>query len=229
MNDFKALRYKLLVTIINNKKGRDIVRAVKKVGVEGDTVLIGRGTPTKKEKKLWDLDMEPTREIVFNLLTEDLVEASLNEILEKTPLNKPGKGIAFVIDVAFVAGICHACDLRDKDKFIEFEEGNMTDQTKHVLLIIIVGKGNASIVIDAACSAGAAGGTIMTGRGSGVHEKAKLFGIDIEPEKEVVLIVVEKENHKEILRVINEKSKLNEPGQGIAFVLPLDHVVGLRQ
>ncbi|NCC82310.1 MAG: PII family protein, partial [Clostridia bacterium] len=63
----------------------------------------------------------------------------------------------------------------------------------------------------------------------GIHEKAKLFGIAIEPEKEIILILSNKENTKEILDSIIEEVKLNDEGNGIAFVLPVEETYGLSE
>ncbi|MEX2364611.1 MAG: hypothetical protein WD597_13355, partial [Balneolaceae bacterium] len=65
----------------------------------------------------------------------------------------------------------------------------ITDQ-KFQLIVTIVNKGFSGKVVDASKEAGAEGGTIITGRGSGIHEKAKLFNLAIEPEKDIVLTLI---------------------------------------
>lgn len=95
------------------------------------------------------------------------------------------------------------------------------------LLVTIVNKGFAEEVMTAAKTAGAEGGTIINGRGTGVHENAKLFGIAIEPEKEIVLILVDRANTNKALDVITNALELNKPGKGIAFVLDVEKVVGI--
>ena len=66
-------------------------------------------------------------------------------------------------------------------------------------IIAIVERGHAENVIDAATQAGSRGGTIINARGSGIHETSTLFAMEIEPEKEVVLIVAEKKNTDHIV------------------------------
>lgn len=60
------------------------------------------------------------------------------------------------------------------------------------LIVTIVNKGFAQEVVEASKKAGAEGGTILQGRGTGIHEKAKLFNIVIEPEKEVILTLIDR-------------------------------------
>lgn len=98
---------------------------------------------------------------------------------------------------------------------------------KFDLIITIVNRGDSSDVIDASREAGAEGGTIMNGRGSGIHETAKLFGIPIEPEKEIVLTLIDKNKTEQVLKAISDKVNINKPGQGIAFVLEVEKAAGI--
>lgn len=96
------------------------------------------------------------------------------------------------------------------------------------LIVTIVNKGRAEKVMEAAKKAGAEGGTVMHGRGSGIHEKAKLFGIIIEPEKEIILTLVPSAISQEVLENILKEADLNKPNKGIAFVLSVDKVAGIN-
>lgn len=95
------------------------------------------------------------------------------------------------------------------------------------LIVTIVRKGWGGKVLEASVRAGAHGGTIMFGRGSGVHEHQKLLGIPIEPEKEIVLTVTYADQSEAILKEILEAADLCKPGTGIAFVLPVSKVAGV--
>ena len=108
------------------------------------------------------------------------------------------------------------------------EESNLKEcKINFDLIVSIVNKGNAHLVVEASKRAGAEGGTIIGGRGTGIHEKAKLFGITIEPEKEIVLTLVPVEQTETILNAIIEEAELNKPGKGIAFVLEVERLAGI--
>ncbi|MEX2478692.1 MAG: P-II family nitrogen regulator [Gracilimonas sp.] len=96
------------------------------------------------------------------------------------------------------------------------------------LIITIVNRGLCGAVVDASKEAGAEGGTIISGRGSGIHEKAKLFSFTIEPEKDIVLTLVPNDRTEVVLEAIVKSAELNEPGNGIAFVLEVDRVTGIN-
>lgn len=95
------------------------------------------------------------------------------------------------------------------------------------LIVTVVRKGWGDTVLEASIQAGAHGGTIMYGRGSGIHERQKILGIAIEPEKEIVLTVTYSDKNESILREIVRVTDLGDPGMGIAFVVPVDKVVGV--
>jgi nitrogen regulatory protein P-II 1 len=95
------------------------------------------------------------------------------------------------------------------------------------LIVSIVRKGWGSTVLEAAVRAGARGGTVLFGRGAGINEQEKIFGMSIEPEKEIVLTVVPAAVVDPILEEIVRAAELNETGRGIAFVLPVEKVVGV--
>ena len=95
------------------------------------------------------------------------------------------------------------------------------------LIVVIVDSGRAEDVLEAARRAGAEGATIVHGRGSGIHEQKKIFNIPIEPEKDIVMILVPEQRTDGILDAVDAAVDLNKPGHGIGFVLPVKRVVGL--
>lgn len=100
-------------------------------------------------------------------------------------------------------------------------------QYEYELIVTIVNRGFSERVVEASKQAGAEGGTIFFGRGTGIHETRKLLGIPIEPEKEIVLTAVPKGITEKVLSAIIEAVKLDQPGTGIAFVIELKKVAGI--
>ncbi len=94
------------------------------------------------------------------------------------------------------------------------------------LIVTIVKKGWSERVIQASRTAGATGGTVLMGRGTGIHETQSVFGLPIEPEKEIILTVVEVDQTDTVLAAIEEAAELNNPGMGIAFVVNLEKIAG---
>ena len=95
------------------------------------------------------------------------------------------------------------------------------------LIVAIVNRGFSDLVMDAARAAGASGGTILHGRGTGVPEAEQFFGIAIQPEKEIVLILTRSDERRKIMAAIAEGAGLNTQGKGLTFSLPVDEVAGI--
>ena len=98
----------------------------------------------------------------------------------------------------------------------------------HEVILCIVNAGFSDTVMDAAKEFGARGGTVIRGRGTANSEAEKMFNIVVQPEKEVVMILVDSAIRDDILHALYRTVGLNTPGQGIAFALPVDQVVGLN-
>ncbi len=95
------------------------------------------------------------------------------------------------------------------------------------VIVTVVRKGWGSTVLEASVKAGARGGTVLIGRGAGRNEQEKIFGVSIEPEKEILITVVGTDRVDAILEAIVKAADLNEVGRGIAFVLPVERVAGV--
>ncbi len=106
----KSVRYDLVITIVNKGYATDVVQASKKAGAEGGTIIHGRGTGVHEETKIFGIPIEPEKELVLTLIDHQKTEQVLKAITEEMELDEPGKGIAFVLDVKKVAGICHRCN-----------------------------------------------------------------------------------------------------------------------
>lgn len=106
-------------------------------------------------------------------------------------------------------------------------EEKLDDYIQFDLIITIVNRGFDDVVMDAARKAGATGGTILHARGAGVHEAEKFFGISIQPEKDVILILAKREYKKQIMYEIRNKAGLNKEGKGLSFSLPVEDVCGI--
>ena len=98
----------------------------------------------------------------------------------------------------------------------------------HEVIFCIVNSGFADEVMNAAREFGASGGTVLRARGTANPDAEKLFNIAIQPEKEIVMILVDAKIKDDILHALYKAVGLNTPGQGIAFSMPVESVVGLN-
>ena len=102
------------------------------------------------------------------------------------------------------------------------------ENNQHELIMAIVNKGLTDLVMEAARKKGAKGGTISVARGTGNPELAKHYGVLIQPEKEIVFIVVKKEIKDEVMKAIYDDAGISSKGNGIIISLPITKTAGLE-
>jgi nitrogen regulatory protein PII len=208
----------LICVIVDQGMGHKIISSAKKQGILGGTTTLAQGTVNNKVLDFMGLS-RIKKEIIYMLADEERAHEAMEALNHELEFDKPNHGIAFSTTIATTMGTrIYACD-------------NTTDQrgeeTMHQVMTIIVDKGMAEHVIDAAVLAGSKGGTIISGRGSGIHEKGKLFSMDIEPEKEVVIILCEIDQTDAIASSIREHLEIDKPGNGIMYIQDINKTYGL--
>lgn len=96
------------------------------------------------------------------------------------------------------------------------------------MILCVVNAGFSDSVMDAAREAGAGGGTVIHARGTANPEAEALFHITIQPDKDMVILIVPSNIKDNVLHAIYKSAGLKTPGQGIAFSVPVSQAVGLR-
>ncbi|HBQ44910.1 MAG TPA: transcriptional regulator [Thiomicrospira sp.] len=107
-------------------------------------------------------------------------------------------------------------------KKVKQQQKEMTILTGVSLITCMIPKGKADKVVRAALNAGAQGASVHFSRGAGVRERLGLLSITVEAEKEVIQIIVSKEQQEEIFSVMFHAGNLDMPGMGIIFSTHLE-------
>lgn len=214
-------RFILFCSILDFGKGSKALRLSKELGALGGTIFLGRGTIRNELLKMLGA-VDIRREIFIAMIEESKEDEFYENMLKKFHLDKPHHGIAFSLPIKY-------CEKIDEDKYISNPEKEGVKKVGYDAIFIIVNKGYIDDVLDAAEAAGSTGGTVIHGRGAGAYEKTKLFNIEIEPEKDILLILSKKEKTEAIINSVRDKLKIEEQGKGIIFVLDVSRTVGLYE
>ena len=100
---------------------------------------------------------------------------------------------------------------------------------KFEMVFCVVNSGFSETVMKAARDAGAKGGTVIHGRGTANKDAEEKFRITVQPDKEIVMIVVPEKIKDDVMTAIYHEAGLNTPGQGIAFSMSVNRAVGLSE
>lgn len=203
------LNVELITIIVEDGKAETILKYARSHGVKGGTITLGRGTVRNAILEFIGLG-EARREILYLLAEQPLARTVLEAISRRFEFDKRHHGIAFTTPVCAVTG--------SKQIVCQIQEEPQMDQTSYHVINVIVDKGRAEDVVAAADAVGSRGGTILNARGAGVHETARVFSMDIEPEKEIVLIVAEVGQTESIIEAISQAIHIDEPGNGVIYV-----------
>ncbi|WP_422479551.1 P-II family nitrogen regulator [Pleomorphochaeta sp. DL1XJH-081] len=227
MNETQQTIYlhgKLLLSIVQNGVAESLVNQTKLAGARGGTILVGKGVADHAILHMLGIG-DSHKEIVLTLLTEEQTEPVWKNLSMFRKNKRLSCGIAMLIDVPHL--------LRHSSPSVQNRENPDDDQRRkimdspHTLITCIVNKGTADEVMDAARKAGATGGTIMAARGTGKEEDVKFFGVQLVPEKEILLILVGSGLTGKVLDAIRSVPCLAEPGSGIAFCTDVDRFMTL--
>lgn len=216
--------YLLNIVIVKYGLGSKVISIAKKCGIFGGTIITGKGTAKKSLLSFFEL-ADSRKEIVLVLANFHHECTFLANICKELRFDKPNSGIAFSIPTKNVMATSYGADSKIKEDSIEREGVNLN---LYDAIFVIVDRGDGNAVVEAANEGGAKGATIINARGSGIHETAKLFSFEIEPEKEVVLILIEKKLTKQVCASIKEKTRIEDPGKGIMFVQGVSEAFGLQ-
>ena len=97
------------------------------------------------------------------------------------------------------------------------------------LICVLVDDSQTDQVLAAAREAGATGSTVLSqARGEGAEKHKTFFGLSLESQRDLVLLLVEEHLARTILETISERCQFDEkPGTGIAFQMDVEDAVGV--
>ena len=105
----------------------------------------------------------------------------------------------------------------------------MSEAVRYDLILVVVNHGNVNTVMDAARAAGARGGTALHARRVGYEDGENLLGFSLQPEKEIVAILLPTEQKLPVMQAINREAGLKTDCRGVLFSLPVDDIMGLQE
>ena len=220
------LGFKYMITITKREYAEHYLDFFHRHGVKG--VLSKLTSGTASDVTLDYLSLEKTEKVMFEtIIKEEQAGEIVKGLLLEMNISAVGNGIALFVPIDGVGGMS-SLKYFAGDVQVEKKEESMEKESKSVLIITVVDKGNTDVVMDAARSAGASGGTVVRAKGTGA-EIAKFFGVSISEEKEMIYIVASRTNRDCIMRAIMEKAGVNTDAHGLTFSLPVDSVVGIKE
>ena len=219
--------HRLIVSVVPKNSAEIVTAAANKAGAAGGSVLMGRGTASNSIIQLLGLG-DTSKEIVLVVAERGIVTAVIDAI-KSAVADKKHFGLIFSIAVpSFLRSgdmndngrdIANSQETRDTgdENMVDMNVSNAAEKDAYEMINIIVNKGYAEDAMAAARKAGAGGGTILSARGTAKEGDEKFFGMEIVPEKEMLMILVPSVKKNEILDAVKSLPCFEKAGSGIVF------------
>lgn len=183
--------------------------------------LIGRGTATKNMLDLLGLSAREYH-IIMTVADRERTAALIDEARRQLYIDAPGHGIIAATPIKSVGGGKTLSYLNGGKP----AEGTPEINYNYEIILAIANEGYTDAVMDAAREAGARGGTVLHGKGTGSKDAAKFFGVSIATEKEVIMIVARSSEKAAIMKSIINKAGNGTDAGAVVMSLPVSAVAG---
>ncbi len=214
--------HRLIISIVPKNSAGIVTAAANGAGASGGSVLLGRGTASNSIIQLLGLG-DTSKEVVLTVV-EQSREAAVVDAVKNAVSDKKHFGVIFSLAVPsfFRSG---SMNDNEAQTLINTGDENMADMNDTIaakkdayeMINIIVNKGYAEDAMAAARKAGAGGGTILSARGTAKDGDEKFFGMEIVPEKEMLIVLVPSDKKTEILDAVKSLPCFEKAGSGIVF------------
>lgn len=97
--------YNAIYTIVEKGNADDVIEAAQKAGSRGGTVMHARGSGSEEARKVFNMLIEPEKEIVLIISEEAKTKDIVESIRKETQIEEEGKGIIFVTNVMATYGL----------------------------------------------------------------------------------------------------------------------------
>lgn len=206
----------MIFAIVDRGKANDLLRRAQQVGARRGTIYLGEGTIPSRLLDFLGIN-QTQKEVLLIAVPTEATERLYGMLREEFQLHKRYKGIAFSVPY------------RQFSKEGPSGEPVVREQgAPYVCLMTVLDKGLGRECMKVARAAGARGGTIISAHGAGVPQDF-YFPLVIEPQKDIVMIVIPREAAPQIREAIYTNMTLERKGAGIVFALPVTRTLGLYE
>ncbi len=220
-------RIKLLLSVVNPPDEGKLKEILEETSAALSFTFAGTGTARSQLLDYLGIG-ESEKSVIVSLFPESDEETIMRVLRTKMALYLVGKGISFTLPLTGISGITANGLLKAVGNRTTEGKKLMTNQDrKYDLIVAAVEAGRVDEALEAARSAGAAGGTILRARALENDKAEQFIGITLAREQEILLVLAKRESKLAIMTALSEKVGLKTEAGGIVFSLPVDRTAGI--
>lgn len=216
----------LMTAIITRNCTKQFAGFYDKNGVSVNFITLGGGTAGNEILDCFGLD-GTEKAVIFSTVRRQTWKKLKNGLQKEMQIDVPGTGVAFIVPMSSIGGLRQLQFLTGDATFEKGEESVLKD-TKYELLVIIANQGYTEQIMDAARKMNAGGGTVIHAKGTGMASADKFLGVTLAAEKEIIFIVVKKEQKNDIMKAVMTEAGMDSKAKSIIFSLPVTDTAGMR-
>ena len=211
-----------IISICDPKAAPKLTEICSELGLRIAVSLHGRGTAVRSMLDILGIEDNEKR-VILTIANRKKTKEFIREQKRRLFIGVPGHGVAVAVPIKSIGGGKTVAFLNGEQQIAKY-----TPELNYAyeLITVIANEGRSDLVMNAARSAGAKGGTVLHGKSTGAKDSEKFYNISISGEKEVILIVAEAAQKSEIMRSILKNAGPDSEAGAIVFSMPGSEVAG---
>ena len=211
-----------VISIINPEALDTLCAICAELKLPMTVVMHGRGTAVQSMMDLLGIESTEKR-VIMTVANPEKTRKFIKEMRRQVYIGIPGHGIIMAVPIKSVGGGKTLAYLNNGEQQPARYTPELSD--RYELIVIVANEGRTDQVMNAARAAGATGGTVLHGKGTGSQNK-KFYNVSIAAEKEVILMVAPSDRKAAIMQSVLHHAGPDSDAGAVLFSLPVSEVAG---
>ena len=212
-----------LISVVNPAAMEQVCEIAAALDLPQTVTMLGHGTAAKSMLDLLGIESTEKR-VIMTVANPEKTRQFIKNMRQQLYIGIPGHGIVIAVPIKSVGGGKTLAYLNNGEQ----QTARYTPElnSKYELIIIVANEGRTDQVMNAARAAGATGGTVLHGKGSGSQNPKKFYNVSIASEKEVILMVAQSDRKAAIMQSVLHQAGPDSEAGAVLFSLPVSEVAG---
>ena len=211
-----------LISVVNPGAMERVCEIAAALDLPQTVAMLGHGTAAKSMLDLLGIESTEKR-IIMTVANSEKAQQFIKDMRQQLYIGIPGHGIVIAIPIKSVGGGKTLAYLNNGEQQSARYTPELSD--RYELIVIVANEGRTDQVMNAARAAGATGGTVLHGKGTGSQNK-KFYNVSIAAEKEVILMVAPSDRKAAIMQSVLHHAGPDSDAGAVLFSLPVSEVAG---
>ena len=211
-----------LISVVNPGAMDRVCEIAAALDLPQTVTLLGHGTAVQSMLDLLGIESTEKR-VIMTVANPEKTRKFIKEMRRQVYIGIPGHGIIMAVPIKSVGGGKTLAYLNNGEQQSARYTPELSD--RYELIVIVANEGRTDQVMNAARAAGATGGTVLHGKGTGSQNK-QFYTVSIAAEKEVILMVAPSDRKAAIMQSVLHHAGPDSDAGAVLFSLPVSEVAG---